>query len=47
MGLAGDEADNAGGKSAAKKGDSLLGKIGDFKNMIPSRRKDKATALEG
>ena len=47
LGLAGDEADNAGGKSAAKKGDSLLGKIGDFKNMIPSRRKDKATALEG
>ncbi|WP_313334233.1 P-loop NTPase [Sphingobium yanoikuyae] len=47
LGLVGDEAGNPGGKSAAKKGDSLLGKIGDFKNMIPSRRKDKATALEG
>jgi pilus assembly protein CpaE len=30
-------------KAARKKGDSLLGKIGDFRSMIPSRRKDKAT----
>ncbi|MBU0931238.1 MAG: pilus assembly protein CpaE [Alphaproteobacteria bacterium] len=29
-------------KAARKKGDSLLGKI-DFKSMMPSRRKDKAT----
>lgn len=35
----------SGGKSAAKKGDSLLGKI-DFRAMMPSRRKDKAAALE-
>ncbi|MFC3442201.1 pilus assembly protein CpaE [Sphingobium rhizovicinum] len=37
------DADDAGatGKSSAKKGDSLLGKI-DFKAMLSSRRKDKA-----
>lgn len=32
-------------KTAGKKGDSLLGKIGDFRSMMPSRRKAKA-ALE-
>ena len=31
---------------AGKKGDSLLGKIGSFRNMIPARRKDKAAVLE-
>ncbi|MDI1297535.1 MAG: pilus assembly protein CpaE [bacterium] len=29
----------AGAKPARKKGDSLLGKIGDFRSMMPSRRK--------
>ncbi|ALR20467.1 pilus assembly protein CpaE [Sphingobium baderi] len=29
-------------EGSRKKGDSLLGKIGDLKNMIPSRRKEKA-----
>ncbi|WP_420143617.1 pilus assembly protein CpaE [Sphingobium sp.] len=33
----------AASKPAPKKGDSLLGKIGDLKSMLPSRRKDKAT----
>jgi pilus assembly protein CpaE len=33
------------GKTAAKKGDSLLGKI-DFRKMIPARRKDKVAALD-
>ncbi|MBH1998352.1 MAG: pilus assembly protein CpaE [Sphingomonadaceae bacterium] len=36
----------ANGKAARKKGDSLLGKIGDFRSMLPARRKDKTTALE-
>lgn len=38
----GEEAES--GSSPAKKGDSLLGKITDLKSMIPSRRKDKASA---
>ncbi|MFZ2998054.1 pilus assembly protein CpaE [Sphingobium sp.] len=29
-----------------RKGDSLLGRIGSFRNMIPARRKDKAAVLE-
>ncbi|WP_150294935.1 pilus assembly protein CpaE [Sphingobium estronivorans] len=36
------EANDSG--APAKKGDSLLGKIGDLKSMIPSRRKDKHSA---
>jgi pilus assembly protein CpaE len=42
---AADDNDDAGeGKAAKKKkGDSLLGKIGDLKSLIPAR-KDKATA---
>ncbi len=39
------EAEDASGKPAAKKGESLLGKI-DFKSMIPSRRKAKTPVLE-
>lgn len=46
VGLAGD-GPVEGGKPQAKKGESLLGKIGDLKSIIPSRRRDKATALEG
>ncbi|HKY81023.1 MAG TPA: pilus assembly protein CpaE, partial [Sphingobium sp.] len=42
VGAADDVEDD--GKPAKKKGDSLLGKIGDLKSMIPARRKDKATA---
>nr|WP_087573369.1 pilus assembly protein CpaE [Sphingomonas sp. CDS-1] len=38
----GEAAEN--GAPPAKKGDSLLGKITDLKSMIPSRRKDKASA---
>lgn len=41
---AADEAGSPEGASSAKKGDSLLGKIGDLKGMIPSRRKEKAKA---
>ncbi len=37
-----DETDGKGGR---KKGESLLGKIGDLKSMIPSRNKAKAPAL--
>ena len=44
---AGDAGDGATGAAAPrKKGDSLLGKIGDFRNMMPSRRKAKTAALE-
>ena len=43
-GASGDEDSAGGAKVARKKGDSLLGKIGDFRGMIPSRR--KASALE-
>lgn len=35
-----------GGKGPVRKGDSLLGKLGDLRGMIPTRRKDKASALE-
>ncbi|WP_340265524.1 pilus assembly protein CpaE [Sphingobium mellinum] len=42
MGAA-DETQAGDGKAAKKKGDSLLGKIGDLKSLIPAR-KDKATA---
>ena len=45
VGAAEVDSAQSGGKSAAKKGDSLLGKI-DFRAMMPSRRKDKAAALE-
>jgi len=38
----GEAAEN--GALPAKKGNSLLGKITDLKSMIPSRRKDKASA---
>ena len=44
---AADAGDGATGAAAPrKKGDSLLGKIGDFRNMMPSRRKAKTAALE-
>lgn len=43
-GVSVDENSAGGAKVARKKGDSLLGKIGDFRGMIPSRR--KASALE-
>ena len=45
LGAAQADPDQPNGKSAGKKGDSLLGKI-DFRAMMPSRRKEKATALE-
>ncbi|UZW53784.1 pilus assembly protein CpaE [Sphingobium sp. JS3065] len=38
----GNAAEN--GASSTRKGDSLLGRITDLKSMIPSRRKDKASA---
>lgn len=41
---AAEDADAEGGATSSKKGDSLLGKISDLKSMIPSRRKDKASA---
>ncbi|MEJ7933458.1 pilus assembly protein CpaE [Sphingobium sp. AN558] len=44
IGAAPDDSAPGPGKAARKKGDSLLGKIGDFRGMIPSRR--KATILE-
>lgn len=40
---AADDAEAGDGKAAKKKGDSLLGKIGDLKSLIPAR-KEKATA---
>ena len=36
--------EDANGAPAAKKGNSLLGRIGDLKSMIPSRGKDKTAA---
>ncbi|MEC3950049.1 pilus assembly protein CpaE [Sphingobium sp. HWE2-09] len=42
LGAADRASDAAAPKGAAKKGDSLLGKIGDFRSMMPSRRKAKA-----
>ena len=41
---AAEDADAEGAATSSKKGDSLLGKISDLKSMIPSRRKDKASA---
>jgi pilus assembly protein CpaE len=46
LGAADAEEVPAGAAAPRKKGDSLLGKIGDFRNMMPSRRKDKTAALE-
>lgn len=40
---AADQAEDGDGKAKKKKGDSLLGKIGDLKSLIPAR-KDKAPA---
>src|SRR3546814_3049734 len=44
VGAAEDAEADEGRPTASKKGDSLLGKISDLKSMIPSRRKDKASA---
>ncbi|AEG49058.1 Flp pilus assembly protein ATPase CpaE [Sphingobium chlorophenolicum L-1] len=44
LGAAEESGDAASGTSSSRKGDSLLGKITDLKSMIPSRRKDKASA---
>jgi pilus assembly protein CpaE len=43
---AAQDAGEAGGKSAKKGGDSLLGKIGGLKSLVASRRKDKAEAAD-
>ena len=42
LGVADSDDQAAASKGARKKGDSLLGRIGDFRSMMPSRRKDKA-----
>ncbi len=39
---AAEDADDIGATGAKKRGDSLLGKFGDLKGMMPSRRKTKA-----
>jgi pilus assembly protein CpaE len=39
-----EDGEDAIGAGPPKKGDSLLGKIGDLKSMLPSRRKDKTAA---
>lgn len=47
LGAAQPDGDGADAGSAGRKGDSLLGRIGDLKSMIPSRRKAaRADALE-
>jgi pilus assembly protein CpaE len=42
LGAAAQESDEASGKGAKKRGDSLLGKIGGLKGLVASRRKDRA-----
>ncbi|MEJ7925539.1 pilus assembly protein CpaE [Sphingobium sp. AN641] len=43
LGAADDAEATTDGKPARKKGDSLLGKFGDLRGMMPSRRKDRAS----
>ena len=43
MGAAADDDETP--RPARGKGDSLLGKIGDLKSKLPTRRKDKAAVL--
>ncbi|MDX3899571.1 MAG: pilus assembly protein CpaE [Sphingobium sp.] len=46
LGAAADHGDEDGGKSAKKRGDSLLGKIGGLKGMVASRGKAKAAPAD-
>jgi pilus assembly protein CpaE len=44
LGAVDESEGDAGGKPARKKGDTLLGKIGEIKSKLPTRRKEKAPA---